>query len=453
MTQSTMKNLVLLSIFFCFGLWMQPDHAKAMPAAQYTASDDARVQRDIRIASNILRDLIIGEESSIRSRTDMFSGIYIPDIGVLFQSTNRSLPFVASTGTDRIVVNTNQDVSDQTNTELKIREFFRSYADILSFLSPEESIYVVMHPLHSTHQVVAGQLTQIDSRAGLMMRVKRSDITAFRNGSISESQFDTRTLVRSLGAETPSDINIFVKILETGLSDNESFGPGRNILPILDDDTGLIILTNTRQRGVALGMPYFEIFRDTTLRPAGISNQNVYFNQQFGDSVLIVRGAVLSPALTDTAMVRIYRNNLDSTRVEIRRFNEELVRANQELARAREATVRYIHESNAEIEQMNRELRSRVNIVRPGIQKSEEELQKDLESFIGTVRELLVDYGRTVRSVGSNSKLTVHLNLGQRTQVLPSSVTLSIDKNTLEAFDRRAISRQEAINRVVVHRH
>lgn len=71
--------------------------------------------------------------------------------------------------------------------------------------------------------------------------------------------------------------------------------------------------------------------------------------------------------------------------------------------------------------------------------------------FKDQLRQYLVDYGRTLRSVESDKAILVSVDITSLSvQSLPDRLDLKISKSTLEDFDAGKISREEAINAVTL---
>lgn len=81
------------------------------------------------------------------------------------------------------------------------------------------------------------------------------------------------------------------------------------------------------------------------------------------------------------------------------------------------------------------------------------DLPKALNSSIGTMKEVLIDYGRTLNSVNNDQHILISLNVVARNiDGIPSRVDLQIKKSDLEEMERGRITRDQALSRIIERR-
>jgi len=82
---------------------------------------------------------------------------------------------------------------------------------------------------------------------------------------------------------------------------------------------------------------------------------------------------------------------------------------------------------------------------------SMERSTKAFVEFKGQLKQYLVDYGRTLRSVNTDQLILLSVDIvGVNMGHLPESIQLQIKKSILEDFDAGKVSRDEAINAVTI---
>lgn len=429
------------------------------------AQNDSRMQQDLRISQGILSELLKPESRTHRSffsdGSDA-SSTYIPGYGVIFEvSTSNFIVEVADIetidvrgsedGEDEVRVTVNGSRNSENATEIElgnslesqkaaVTSYFLNYANLLGQLKPDERISVIVRS-GSGFQFVApppppsrpGQASTVrgwssasNQSTGFIMSAKGSDIAAHKSGSLSESQFKNRISTTDIKRESSIDLRIFEKILETGLSGdaNPTFSLGRGLTSVYDNESGLLVLGNVR----------------------GNQNISVVFREVELDSLTEITelsgiDSLLSPRFLIRGNAVTLDRNLDTLKVGLRRANEQLERARVELAKARELQIVDI---NGGFEFFSE------NEMKPS--RSPEEVKADLESFIDSTKDLLLDYGRTLDQVKSGQNIMLHMNVRASGDEMPDKLIFSVKKETIENYDRRAITKEVAKSQISVVR-
>lgn len=414
--------------------------------------DTSRMQQDLRIAESILTELLFEGQSRTRFMGQRVSANYIPGYGVLFEVTPGNFFSEIRVGEMIEIEHENAQptwttargatVDRQTSRERSeaykngAKTFLSDYADLLSQVPPDEVIAVIVKPQADQFSVLttatirtatvpsSGTATRHDDETkpvSFIMSVKRSNIQDLKSGRISEQQFNQYVHTSDIPGESSTELRIFERILSTGVetSGNSTFSLGRNLTSLVDERLGLIILGSIRSGSSNFVFQTVEGFPTTAV---------------VSDSLPFVGRVVLG-----TRNINL-DSNWDSLRVDIRNANQELVRAREEIDRS--------------VVRINRELGGAVQIERlASNQKSPEELQNDLTSFESTIKNLLIDYGRTLTSIPSDQKIMLHLSMDRRAgNNLPTGIIFAVPKSVLESFDRRGISKEEAMNRIQITR-
>lgn len=434
------------------------------------AQNNSRMQQDLRISQGILSELLKSNSGNsqfaFRGHESNVKSSYIPGYGVIFELSNNSFVIEASeietinvrgteNGEDEVHVTVNSSnaadkAKEQSNSteaqKAKVMEYFMNYADLLGQLKSDEKITVIVRrgsafqffgppspPSPPTTSVrVAGASSWTSSSnnsSGFIMSAKRSDISGYKSGSISESQFKDRVSTTDIQRESPTELRIFERILETGLSSdaNPTFSLRSGLTSVNDANSGLLILGTIR----------------------GGSSNAVFFREVELDSLkevteVRVRGldSLMAPRVSIRGNVVTLDRNLDTLTVDLRRANEQLERSRAELARVREFQV---YNTGGGVEFFPS--RDSAN------QRTEEEMQQDLEAFIESTKDLLLDYGRTLESVKSGQSIMLHFNLRTSGDTLPNKLIFSVNKNVIENYDKRSISKEAAKAQISVVKH
>lgn len=86
-------------------------------------------------------------------------------------------------------------------------------------------------------------------------------------------------------------------------------------------------------------------------------------------------------------------------------------------------------------------------------QKQIQEEIKAFHEFRQQIKEYLVDYGRTLKSVEPNNHILVSVTIRSRLDEIPERIDIQVQKSTLDALDRGRIDRAAAIDRITVREY
>jgi hypothetical protein len=77
--------------------------------------------------------------------------------------------------------------------------------------------------------------------------------------------------------------------------------------------------------------------------------------------------------------------------------------------------------------------------------KSSVDVQKAYEQFLQQLKETIIDYGRTLKSVQFDEQIFISVSYSNNIDGVPNELTLQVKKSVLESLDKGTISRKEAI--------
>lgn len=477
--------------------------------AQQNEIDRERLNRDIRIMESALEELFRLDNGngvhfsmpgfSLGSRTGAghINGRYLPGYGIIFsvpdisrraigifsgsavnnlRLKNESDNLAIAFSTNPIESESNKGEEKITEDEIKasITEFFVNYAPSIRQLNDNDKVMVLYGAEatrrgFATHQpakrpvgdrpsgqVILNKNHEQDSGNNfelpvISMAVSVSDMKALRNGRISESSFIDRieTVTTKRNADNRHrDLEIFANILETGLKEtgDELFRINRKPAHVYLEDFGVIYqLDLSRPAGLFLG------------------DWNRNFNFQIPESDFTdAMGSIQFNINKDD-----FRFDIDSLRVHIGSdfFTEE---DREKLRKELEEARKRVEEARKELEERLPELRERQEEARKKIEEQQlklreqfekqrerardpEAIRESLENQIHTLKELMVDYGQTLSTLKNDHSLLITINLRTpRGTELPNRIDLRISKSDLERKQRGSISRDQALERVVV---
>lgn len=80
-------------------------------------------------------------------------------------------------------------------------------------------------------------------------------------------------------------------------------------------------------------------------------------------------------------------------------------------------------------------------------------IKEEYDELLGKMKEFMVDYARTLVSVKSDQYLLVTVNITDRLDDIPDRIDFQLKKSVLEQVDSGSLSRNAAINQVVVREY
>ncbi len=472
--------------------------------AQQNEIDQERLNRDIRIMESALEELFREDNGNgvkfsmpgftFGSRTGAghISGRYLPGYGIIFTvpvASGRAIGiFSGSSANDlhpgnesgdlafAFSADTNEGEAKITEEDIKARitDFFVSYAPSIRQLDDNDKVmvlygtkptvrgFVSLQPAKITlgdrpsGQVILNRNNEQDSvnHSGppvISMAVSVNDLQALRSGRISESSFIDRieTVTTKRNADNRyRDLDVFSNILESGMKDtgDELFRMHRKPTYVYLENFGVIYQ-------MELSRPAFQFLGDW--------NRNVNFQFPETDFTDAMESLQFNFNRDD------FRFDLDSIRVNIgsdffteedrEKLREELEEARKKVEEARKELKERLPELREKQEEARKKIEEQQIKLREQFEKQREHgldpeaIRESLDNQIHTLKELMVDYGQTLSTLKNDHSLLISINLRTPgSSDLPNRIDLRISKSDLEQKQRGSISRDQALERVVV---
>lgn len=236
------SKLIILFLLSVFG---------AQPVWAQGSIDANRMNRDINIMENILQELFktrwAGKGSSVHvAPSGSFSirgsydirGTYLPGYGIIFTIPGRSSGFMMLSGSDDSESysysfqysddeSSQKEVTEESITN-RIKEFLMDYGSTIGQLGNDDRIMVIYNTRSNNREWVVFSSSATDenkkSLPTISVVAKKSDLQAYRNGSISENELDSRLSVSTVEADEKEqlDLKVMANIFETALKEQEA---------------------------------------------------------------------------------------------------------------------------------------------------------------------------------------------------------------------------------------
>jgi len=428
-----MKNITMFRLFTAFIITLI-----AMPVlAQRANFDSERMDRDLRIMERIYTDLQRqASGANVHSNVRAVTGSYFSGYGIIFNvnETFSSSFFYGSvtplnvarvsgqavvTGRSGEVYNTSgrnitaelerryadaaeareipvdslSFIAYERNKDV-IRDFFANYIDAIGQLDDNDRVSVVIsnrgNPIVYTSFGSNSRLTSSTFNP-LRAEVQIKDVVAYRTGSINESTFMDRIVFSELDAQASNhkELQVMQGIFESALKDDTKSG-----LRLSREVQG-VLLTNF---GAMFNL-------DVTVNITNIT----------------ITGRMLQ-ADKETGMVEVYL--LDSSKVKMPMPQGYSITSPP----SQSSRVKALADS------------SKISYV--GL----------MNKLIDQVSDLVLDYGRTLRSLKSDELVLVSVNQLTTQADLPKRVEIQVDVQTLRDLDRGSISREQAKQKMIVRK-
>ncbi len=470
-----MKNIVIFTIILLVSLAFQPQSAEA----QRANFDSDRMERDLRIMERIYTDLqrqAMGVVGVTNARS--VSGAYFPGYGVIFNVNETfSTSFVlegsilrtaevarnpedqffrgqrySSEAERRFFEGGNRSSSADSLIEVRevavagysptrkmspdslrfsfyeknkgvIRDFFANYADAIAQLEDDDRIQVMISHRGSTLSyafVTSGSRIQSATQNPLRAEVRVGDIVAYRTGKMSLDAFHDKITFSEIdpNSNDNKELQVMRGVFDSALKNNKTLR-----FNLAKDAQGVLLTNYGAMFSLEVGVQREVLMAG--LNPSNISSVEILKNNEGGETIIVLK---------------------DSTRIVL----PTSVREHQVSGVVTSTSTRgRTPQGVVTIAERPSDIRAQA------VEGEYVSFRESMDKLIDQVSELLLDYGRTLRSLKADDKVLVTIN--QSTTVndpeVPNRVEIQVDVKTLRDFDRGAMSRDEAMKKVEVRRY
>ncbi|HKK45588.1 MAG TPA: hypothetical protein VJ964_08705 [Balneolaceae bacterium] len=372
--------------------------------AQQSDIDNNRMNRDINIMENVLKEMfktqlntgnkkvrVISGSHFYFSGSGDISGTYLPGYGVIFTIPGNQSMITSFSSDDHqfsysFAYGDGKDgeaISEASITD-RISEFLREYGSTIGQLTGSDKVMVIYNAGDSGPEIAfldSDTNKKRNTIPTISVMVKESDLQAYRKGKINANTFNDRLSVNKVTADKRGhrDLKIMANILETAFKNNdqESFGIMGSVDYLKLDNFGALFSFDARY-----------------------SNGDMFF------------GKIAPSSASEAKAIQIFAEK-----------------------KARQGTKD--EDQSPDKEET----------------KHKEKTIKAYKDFISQLKEYLVDYGRTLKSVDSNQRILVSVDFSSRYEEVPERIDMQIQKSTLDAMDQGRMSRNQVINKIQVREY
>lgn len=421
--------------------------------------DNTRMDRDLRIMENILVELFVPKAAPSIAPIDRVDGQYLPGYGVYFTIPARvniramNVRRLGNDG-DEVRIQVDPDRATDLIPEAEVRalatEFLKNYAPTISQLQPDDKITVIYGvkanryaPGSTIVRGLQGSIQNTDTRFTwdrerqseqpdqkiVTVTATKKNLDDFRTGRMNDSRFESALAVSVSDInDRKQDLDLFKTILVSAHRQQEEAefrmsGPEY----IYFDHLGVIFqstlsITPNLMFASVTGMSAEERFF------RGGSNRSE-LEASFYDGGMLMRSLAGTANLPDSVVATLVRPTL---------------RAHRDSTLNSQQVAEMVQRFRSEAAQRENERREAIEAL---------DLPKALNTSISTLKEVLIDYGRTLSSVNSDQHILISLNVVARNvDGIPSRVDLQIKKSDLEEMERGRITRDQALSRIIERR-
>jgi hypothetical protein len=443
-----MKNIVIYTIIFLVSLALQPQSADA----QRANFDSERMERDLRIMERIYTDLQFQARGAIGATTaNVVNANYFPGYGVVFnvnetfsnliiygkaeerffsgstkstRADSSSQPIrvrISGYGSPAEEVPSTRNLHDLNKTI--IRDFFSNYVDAIGQLQDSDRIAVLIshrgNPI-SYSVVGADYRLQTAFYNPLRAEVLVGDVVAYRTRRINAEAFGNRIVFSEMDTSSPDhkELQVMRGIFDAALRNNKvsKFSSSRSTHGVLMTNFGAMFSIDVMiEREVLFG----------AFNPSSISSVEILKNDDGGETIIMLK---------------------DSTRIVL----PSSVRERQVSGVATvTSTGSWIPQGVVTMAERPSDIRAQT------IEGEYVSFRESMDKLINQVSELLLDYGRTLRSLKADDKIlvTINQNTTRNDPEVPNRIEIQVDVKYLRDFDRGAMSRDEALKKLEVRKY
>ncbi|SHF79228.1 hypothetical protein SAMN05443144_11375 [Fodinibius roseus] len=393
---------------------------------QSSEIDENRMNRDLRIMENVLQELF-KTGGTIRGRyggpfgfgnNHNIRGTYLPGYGVIFTIPEARPGFMALGGANGNDFSfyfeygdgeKGEKVTEESITE-RIIEFLQDYGAVIGQLSDKEKVMVIYNTAASSDRFdfdnfrLAGEDEDKEQEKRrqdiptISVAAAKSDLQAYRSGDASPGQLRERLEISTGGVNDDSqmDLKVMANILETTLKES------------VDEGTGSFRISGS--------LDYLML-------------------DNFG---ALFFGNAISAGGLSSAISSLNLSNIDSISVQPRK---------------KKGGVRITTKSGEQRFYGSSDMLE-------GWKKRQEQRHKQMEehyrAFVSRLKESLVDYGRTLRSIDSDQYILLSVALNSRLGPhgnLPERIDMQVKKSMLEAMERGDLDREDTIDQIQVREY
>lgn len=366
-------------------------------------SEDPAMRAELGIAEKILQELFIqldrdgGTVSAIVVR-----GSHIPGYGILLEASVPVRPRMVRINRQERAAGFRVDgPSRSTPDSLKAvltgvaETYLLRYADLIANVPADAHIGV-----HISTQGTFGGAAASDR---ILVSVRKRDLAERQNGRISEAVLRSR--IRKDAPAAAPDLDILAKVIETAVN----------------ADTSRMFTAGILRSAV---LPGYGAMISGEVRTVGAWRMR-------GGHDMVIEGL----DLRGTAMPDgVFELRIDSL-IGSAPVMDQLARRNLDLARQELDRMRIVIGEETALRQ-----------------RSDAEIRTAYQALENRLVDVLLDYGRTVSSLENSQSVMARITFNRLPAGLPRHLTLTVSKQVLAEYDRRAITKSQAAQRVVIVR-
>ncbi len=410
----TLKHTLLIGMMMA---WLAP-HLFAQ------SFDADRMNKDLKIMENILDEMfkidghnnIVGSEFRILptgTSGTYTQGTYIPDYGVIFK-----IPQVIYAGFSSIEVNKKDgnnritfyydDEDGKTKAVTKesitnrITEFLEDYAANIAQLKPDEKVMVIYGIKGKRNRffiVQTGDSPKAEQKQKPVISVtaRMKNLNDYRKQQISNDEFTKQLQIQSSENKEFLDLKVMANVFQTAFE-------GKHNLAFTDENSEDV----------------FRLVGDVSY-------------QKLNDF-----GVIFS-------MDARYASNLSRAFFQISKLSSKLksISIGDRMTQDKEGNIKVSRLTDPD---------STKNIAwKQQEEKGKEQALEALTYFKNLLKEYLVDYGRTLRSIKPDERILLTVDINRTNlEYLPQRLLFQIKKSMLGQFDEGHISREKALQAVTI---
>jgi len=398
--------------------------------------DESRMERDIRIMQSVLNELFRETSGNRLERdwntTESTNNRYVSGLGIMLEVPSTRIytsKFMRQYRDDR-----DEDCENDTDNTFEpakrtIQTFLKDYGDLAVELPDDEYVMVTYRPKSQTNEYYFNRDDEKTVQT-ILMKVSKRDIERFRANQISEEEFydSIKTSTTNDDIAQTKEYKVFASILKSLYSSENDEG---RFEPVIqgDEDNEEEMLYNFQQSryyhksGLRSAVPFEMISGYGVVYSLKLGYKLEGYNEVAFQNTLRLNGKTINGRLRNGQVIIIERDGDEVYKVEDS-DSEDDEQDEEELQDLEENQIAYL-------------------------QARDEKITAIYDNFMDEIRQNMIEYGRTLRSLDDQEWLILNVELPACYECdLPANLAFKVKSSVLADFDRGDIELEEAIDEI-----
>jgi len=410
----------------------------AVHVPAYSQIDEARMNRDVKIMQEALQSLFQGDAP--RHFLDRIDGTetsrYIPGMGIMLQAPEikeNTFTYFQEDWEEEQDQEEDETANRHARIERILKDYLKDYGDLAQQLPADEYVMIRYSPKYETviRSNRRGSITlynsdQPDER--FMVKVLKKDIDAYRSGKIDNNEFYNRieTSITHEESLNTKEYKVFASILESLYSSDNDYQRNE------DQESQFNQSRFYHKTGLRNKVSYEFLKGYGVIYQLKLGYELQGYNSQLVDNTFSwssdgTEGKVITKVEDGQVIIIESDDNTQDDEEETAEYDEDMDQEEETEADDDEQARNYLLDRDERIEDIYQ------------------------DSFRYELKQYMVDYGRTLRSLEGDEFLIINVEMPACYECdLPANIELKIKREVLNAYETGEMDLEEAMDNIQV---